>query len=185
MVVATCVFGNGSRSPTPRTLTLPSWQTASAPQQPRRWLSSRGRLAAPGYPSAVRRPPMRPPVAPCSRRNSATGVAMTDLLRTAHLSVRDASGVLGVSRSVVHRAGCPGNLPTRLMIYSGIRAARPPTSASRNHVFVRQAARAEPRQFRSSPSLLASASPSAQRSARPPLTARRGRPVRRVIAAAA
>ena len=29
---------------------------------------------------------------------------MTDLERTAHLSVRDAAGVLGVSRSVVHRA---------------------------------------------------------------------------------
>ena len=34
----------------------------------------------------------------------AASVAMTDLLRTAHLSVRDAAGVLGVSRSVVHRA---------------------------------------------------------------------------------
>ena len=31
-------------------------------------------------------------------------VAMTDLARTAHLSVRDAAAVLGVSRSVVHRA---------------------------------------------------------------------------------
>ena len=34
----------------------------------------------------------------------ATDVATTDLLRTAHLSVRDAAGTLGVSRSVVHRA---------------------------------------------------------------------------------
>ena len=33
-----------------------------------------------------------------------TDVATTDLLRTGHLSVRDAAGVLGVSRSVVHRA---------------------------------------------------------------------------------
>ena len=34
----------------------------------------------------------------------ATEVATTDLQQTAHLSVRDAAGVLGVSRSVVHRA---------------------------------------------------------------------------------
>jgi DNA invertase Pin-like site-specific DNA recombinase len=34
----------------------------------------------------------------------ATDVATTDLQQTAHLSVRDAAGVLGVSRSVVHRA---------------------------------------------------------------------------------
>jgi DNA invertase Pin-like site-specific DNA recombinase len=34
----------------------------------------------------------------------AASVAATDLLRTAHLSVRNAAGVLGVSRSVVHRA---------------------------------------------------------------------------------
>ena len=34
----------------------------------------------------------------------ATTVAMTDLERTGHLSVRDAAGVLGVSRSIVHRA---------------------------------------------------------------------------------
>ena len=34
----------------------------------------------------------------------ATSLAIADLLRTAHLSVRDAAGVLGVSRSVVHRA---------------------------------------------------------------------------------
>lgn len=34
----------------------------------------------------------------------ATGVAVTDLLRTAHMSVRDAASVLGLSRSVVHRA---------------------------------------------------------------------------------
>jgi len=34
----------------------------------------------------------------------ATDVATTDLQQTAHLSVRDAAGALGVSRSVVHRA---------------------------------------------------------------------------------
>ena len=34
----------------------------------------------------------------------ATDVATTDLQQTAHLSVRDAAGVLGVSRSIVHRA---------------------------------------------------------------------------------
>ena len=34
----------------------------------------------------------------------ATDVATTDLQQTAHLSVRDAAGTLGVSRSVVHRA---------------------------------------------------------------------------------
>ena len=34
----------------------------------------------------------------------ATDVATTDLLRTAHLSVRDAAGALGVARSIVHRA---------------------------------------------------------------------------------
>lgn len=34
----------------------------------------------------------------------ASSVAIADLLRTAHLSVRDAASVLGVSRSVVHRA---------------------------------------------------------------------------------
>src|SRR5688572_6647420 len=34
----------------------------------------------------------------------ATGLAMTDLERTGHLSVRDAADVLGLSRSVVHRA---------------------------------------------------------------------------------
>jgi DNA invertase Pin-like site-specific DNA recombinase len=34
----------------------------------------------------------------------AASVALTDLLRTAHLSDRNAAGVLGVSRSVVHRA---------------------------------------------------------------------------------
>ena len=34
----------------------------------------------------------------------ATTVAMTDLERTGHLSVRHAAGVLGVSRSTVHRA---------------------------------------------------------------------------------
>ena len=31
-------------------------------------------------------------------------LALADILRTAHLSVREAAGVLGVSRSVVHRA---------------------------------------------------------------------------------
>ncbi len=34
----------------------------------------------------------------------AIDVATTDLQQTAHLSVRDAAGVLGVSRSIVHRA---------------------------------------------------------------------------------
>ncbi len=34
----------------------------------------------------------------------ATDVATTDLQQTAHLSVRDAAGALGVSRSVMHRA---------------------------------------------------------------------------------
>ena len=34
----------------------------------------------------------------------AANVATTDLQRTAHLSVRDAAGAIGVSRSVVHRA---------------------------------------------------------------------------------
>ena len=34
----------------------------------------------------------------------AASVAMPDLVRTAHLSIRDAAGALGVSRSVVHRA---------------------------------------------------------------------------------
>jgi|SRR6188472_682896 DNA invertase Pin-like site-specific DNA recombinase len=34
----------------------------------------------------------------------AANVAVTDILRTAHLSVREAAAALGVSRSVVHRA---------------------------------------------------------------------------------
>ena len=46
-----------------------------------------------------------------------------------------------------------------VLISSGIRRFRAEAPASRNHVFVRQAARAEPRQFRSSPSLLASGEP--------------------------
>ena len=68
----------------------------------------------------------------------AAGLALADVTRTAHLSVREAAGALGVSRSVVHRARArlsqkPAR--TRLLICARIRRFRHDAVASRNHVF--------------------------------------------------
>jgi hypothetical protein len=52
----------------------------------------------------VRLNPPAVSAAPVCGPTRRTGVAVTDLLGTAHLSVRDAARVVGVLRSIVHRA---------------------------------------------------------------------------------
>jgi len=60
-------------------------------------------------------------------------VAVADIVRTVHLSVREAADALGVSRSVVHRTRL--SQKPLLLISSGIRLFRTTRSPSLNHVF--------------------------------------------------